>query len=266
MQASEYNVRTYRDGDEVEFIKLFNESYQHYAGVVSRTVDDWLWSCKLRPTVDSEGILVAEKNDEIVGYIVVGNLGEVYELCYNPAQNGWAIVSKLVERAIQHVVAKGGGRLILLAPSDDAIICGICKKFEFKESQLSDVSVTTLRVLNFPMLIKKIVDRKKREKIDFEDTFLIQLKDAPPGDNLITVDTRGGLFLVKRGEIDNPRIKICTDTRTLTSLIFGELSVVNAILSLRLWVRPFRKLPKVLKLLSLLLLRETWYVPRWSTP
>lgn len=262
MQTSEYNVRTYRDGDETEFIKLFNESHQHYAGFVPRTVDYWLWSCKLRPTVNSEGIMVAERNNEIVGYIVVGNLGEIYELCYNPAQNGWTIVSKLIERAIQYVVAKGGGRVILRAPSDDAIIREVCKKFEFRESPLAQVSVISLRVLNFPMLIKKIVDSKKREQINFEDTFLIQLKDAPPSDNFITVSIRDGIFSVERGEVNNPRIKICIDTRTLTSLIFGTLSIASATLSFRLRVRPFWKLPEALKLLSLLLLRDSWYVPR----
>jgi hypothetical protein len=262
VQTSEYNVRTYRDGDETEFIKLFNESYQHYAGFVPRTVEYWLWNCKLHPEVDSEGIMVAEMNNEIVGYIVVGNSGEIHELCYNPAQDRWKIVSKLIERAIQYVVAGGGGRMILRAPSDDTVIREVCKKLEFKESLLAKFCVVCLRVLSFPMLIKKIVDSKKQEQKDFEDTFLIQLKDAPPSDNLISVGTRDGMFFVKKGEVNNPRIKICTDTHTLASLIFGTLNIISATLNLRLRIRPFWKFPKALEFLSLLVLRDPWFVPR----
>lgn len=60
-------IRTYVEGDEVRLVGLFNENLP---GGLARTTSSWLWRYVRNPHFDPNGVIVAEENGEIKGYLI----------------------------------------------------------------------------------------------------------------------------------------------------------------------------------------------------
>jgi len=267
MSNSGYHVRAYVEGDETSFLSLYNQYYGRYAGSVPRTLQHWLWCCKLHPDIGSEGIFVACKGKEIVGYAVVGRLSQkeggfiVYELCYDPAQDGEVIVSRLLERVNQYVIDKKGNYITFDAPLDDIPVKKVCDALGFKETPLPEVMGFV--VLDMAKLIEHIIEDKGDGLKGGNETFFIRLKDVPLPQNIISIQWMDGEFSVSNRAISaEPRVVIDIDYSTLNKLIFGGESILKAMLKSKLGIKPFWKIRKGVRLLSLLSLRDRWYIPR----
>jgi hypothetical protein len=267
MSNSDYHVRAYVEGDETSLLSLFNQYYGRYAGFVPRTLQHWLWCCKLHPDIGSEGIFVACKGKEIVGYAVVGMLSRkeggfiVYELCYDPAHDGEVIVSRLLERINQHVEEKKGNYITFPAPTDDTLVRQVCDTLGFKQNPLNEV--IGYIILDMAKLIEHIIQGKGDEWKGRNGTFFIRLKDAPLPQKVISIQWIEDKPSVSyRAISDEPRVVIDTDLPTLNKLIFGEESVLKAMLKSKLVIKPLWKIRKGVRLLSLLSLRDRWYIPR----
>jgi len=267
MDGSDYQVRAYEKGDEASLLALYNKYYGQYAGSVPRTLQHWMWCCRSHPDISSDGLLVACKGKETVGYVVTGRLSRkeggflVYELCYDPACNGEVIVSRLLERVNQYVEDNKGSYITFDAPSDDALVRKVCDTLGFKQNPLTEV--IGFIILDTTNLIGNIVASKSNVLKREGETFFIRIKDAPLPKNIISIQWADGTLSVSNKPVsDEARIVIETDTPTLNKLIFGGESILNAMLRSRLSIKPFTKIREGLKLLSMLSLRDRWYIPR----
>jgi len=267
MGDSDYHVRAYVEGDETSLLLLYNKYYGRYAGFVPRTLQHWLWCCKLHPDINSEGIFVACREKEIVGYAVIGRLSRkdggfiVYELCYDPAHDGEVIVSRLLEQANQYVEDKKGNYVTFDAPSDDTLVRKVCDELGFRQNPLNEV--LGFIVLDMTKLIEHIIKDKSNVWKGENETFFIRLKGARLPHNTISIQWMEDELSVSNEAItDEPRVVIDTDLPTLNKLIFCEESIFKAMFKSKLAIKPFWKIRKGVRLLSLLSLRGRWYIPR----
>ena len=254
-----YCIRTYRQGDETELTALFNDVYRDYAGFVPRTVEYWKWSILLRPDLSREGIAVVVNADQVVGYATVEKSGNVLEFCYDPNHDGKTVVSMLLDWCIDYVKSQGGSSVSLNVPAQDNPIRQVCRELGFTEEPFSSLF---LRVLDFPQLLRKIVDQKGGLKQHFDETVLINIASVPSWcDNHVFLRVQGGKMTVLTEKIGRPTIRVDLDISTFSSCIFGSTGTYRAILKGQLKVRPFWKIRRAAKLFSLLRLRDPWYVP-----
>jgi hypothetical protein len=258
---SEYAVRTYQKGDEVELTSLFNEAYQGYAGFVPRTLEYWLWCCLDRPDVENEGIIIVVHVGRIAAYAVVGKSGNIWELCFDRAHNGEALVSLILEKAIEYLSRGGSDAVTLNLPCDDSIAREACEKLGFSELS-PDPKRVFLSVLEYERFVRFLFSANKEKLMGFEGDFLIRLKDAPFWMSpFISIGLRNGR--IETGS-ENKRcdILIEMDTPTLTSILLGTYNPLWALLRFRLKIHPLGKLRTVLRLFSLLRLDDPWFLPR----
>ena len=75
--------REFRYEDIEQIVTLFNNAFHNYVGFVPRTAEYWSWSSYKRPDVAIDGIRVMTLGKKIVGYIVVGRSGNVWDMCYD---------------------------------------------------------------------------------------------------------------------------------------------------------------------------------------
>lgn len=256
----EYRVRTYRDGDDIKLISLFNEAYKGYAGFVPRTVEYWRWCCKNRPGVSAESVVIACYEQKIVGYAVVGESGNIWELCYDTDFDVKLIVSKLLRWSLDYIQRTGGDHVELSAPLDDQNLREVCRELGFAEQPLPSM---TISILDFPQLIKEIINSKKEIPAAlYNEMFMFRLKNAPSWmSDCFTIQIQRDKISVTEGKCYIPSVTVDTDVPTLTSCVFGTAKIFKMILIRRIRVRPLWKSPKVLKFLSMLSLKDPWYIP-----
>jgi len=259
-QNNEYCIRTYIQGDENDLILLFNKAYDHFAGLVPRTLEYWKWCILSRPNLSEEGIAVVVNADKIVGYAAVDKSGNILELCYDPDHGRKKIVSMLLTWCIDYVRFQGGNSVSLNAPVQDGIIRQACKESEFTEEPFPTLF---LKVQDLPQLLKKIVGQENRLKRDFQETVVFSLRKVPSScPNHVVLQIQNGTAIVLMDDEAKPTIKIEVDLSTISECVFGSRRrLYKAILDGRLKVRPLRKVIKAMKILSLLQLRNPWYIP-----
>lgn len=257
--VSGYVSRTYKEGDEIELVQLFNRVYEDFAGFVPRTSEYWRWCCLSRPDVEAEGIVIVVDGRKIIGYGVVGKTGNIWELCYDPAYNGEEIVSTILEWAVNYVKSVEGDSITLNASLNDHLLRDVCLRFGFAETRPPSMF---LSVLDFPQFIHEILNLKKEKLRKYDEELLIKVRDSPSwyGGN-ITIKIRNGNVSVE-GEINNdPVVVVEADVPTIVSCILGTTGILKAFFGLKLRVKPFWKSVKILKLFSLLRIKDPWFSP-----
>jgi len=267
MDGPDYTIRAYQEGDEASLLALYNKYYGQYAGSVPRSLQHWLWCCTSHPDISSDGIFVASKGREIVGYAVTGRLSHkegsflVYELCYDPNEDGEAVVLGLFEQINAYIAAKKGNYVNFDAPSDDMAVRRACEKLGFKQNPLNEVM--SYIVLDMPKLLEQIIKAKCNEWKRLTESFLIRLKDVHPPQNIISIQHANGETLVSNQQTPSKfDAAIETDSSTLSKLIFGGESIFKAFLNSKLVIKPLWKARKSISFLSLLTLKDRWYIPR----
>lgn len=254
-----YYIRTYRQGDEKELTALFNYVYQDYAGFVPRTIEYWTWSILLRPDLSREGIALVVNAGQVMGYAALEKSGNVLEFCYDPSLDSKTIVSMLLDWCIDYGKSQGSGSVSLNVPAQDDLLRQVCRESGFTEEPFHYLF---LRVFDFPQLLRKIVDQKRELEEHFDETVSICLRKGPSWcDDHVVIRVQAGKMAVSTEEIGRPTIRIDSDISTFSSCIFGSKGIYGAILKGQLEVRPFWKIPRVVKLFSLLQLKDHWYVP-----
>jgi len=64
-------VRSYKEGDEKKLVSLFDLCFSKRGLSPKRTVRDWIWHFKQYPMFSPRTVLIAERDDEIIGSIIV---------------------------------------------------------------------------------------------------------------------------------------------------------------------------------------------------
>ena len=260
-EADKFTLRSYEDGDETEIVKIFSEAYSNYGGYVKRTQEYWRWCCLQRPDVEKEGIMVAfdQTTRKMVGYVVAGKSGSLWELTCSPRPDKEEIVKLLLDNAVSYLKKKETASVSFNAPQADLVITKVCKENGFATSVPQKMF---LSVLNLQSLISLIANSKaERLKEKFEEKLLIKIKDAPFWvSDTIRLKISHEAIAVGEGS-DNSTIQIDVDYLTFCALLFGNSSSLSAVLHSRLKVKPLHKTLTLLKLLSDLRITANWSFP-----
>ena len=260
LKACDYKVRSFEDGDEVEFVRLFNRMYADYGGFALRTPEYWRWCCLERPDVEREGLFVVVDGDEsVVGYAVVGGSGNVWELCYDSERDGEGIVSLLLDKAVCYLERVGATSVTFNVLKEDQVLNRVRGKFGFAVLPPPQMF---LSVLNFRKFFSVLLNSKKEELMtEFDEAVVVKLTDAP-----FWVDATFFIQINQDGvtvgsKSESPTVQVETDVITLSSLLFGKSSPFQSLIRLKLRVSPFWKIPTLLRLLSSLQVRAAWFFP-----
>ena len=254
-----YYTRTYKEGDETELAQLFNRVYQNYAGFVPRTAEYWRWSCINRPDVETEGILVVTDGEKIIGYAVVAKTGNIWEFCYDPAYDGKTIISTILEWSTEYVEAAGGDSIVFNAPTDDQLLREVCSKFGFAEKP---PPCLFLNVLDFPQFIHELVGLKQEKLGKYTEELLFKVKNSHGFyDKEISIKIENGAITVNQKTDKKSCVIIESDVSTIVSCILGTQGLLKAFLYSKIKVKPFWKIFKILRLFSLLKIKDPWFSP-----
>jgi hypothetical protein len=258
-KINSYQTRTYREGDETELAKLFNRVYKKYAGFVPRTPEYWRWSCINRPDVEAEGIVIVNNGEETIGYAVVAKSGNIWEFCYDPEYEGKAVISTILEWSTEYVTDAGGDSVVFNAPTDDQLLREVCLEFGFAEKP---PPCLFLNVLDFPQFIHEILSLKQEKLKEYDEELLIKIKKSHGFyDKEISIKIEKGAITVNRKTNNNSCVIIESDVSTIVSCILGTQGLLQAFLGSKIKVKPFWKTIKILKIFSLLKIKDPWFSP-----
>jgi len=260
-ETEKYAFRPYRKGDAKDLIDFFNKTHEPLAGFVPRTLKYWRWCILSRPNMDEEGIVVAFYEDQIVGYAAVERSGKILEFCYNRNCGGELIVSGLLSWCTEYASHHGASSVKLNAPVQDAVVRQICEDEGFTEEPFPSLF---LRILDVPDLFRKLLDLKKPIVEGSDETILVDLAKFPSWcPQHVAILVHDGQVAVSTEKQAKPTVRIEADISTIASCIFGsKCTLYRAILERRLRIRPLRKIPRALKLLSFFQLKKPpWFVP-----
>ena len=161
LQRTEYSIRAFLDGDEDNIIKLFNECYGGLAGYCLRTPEYWRWACLERPGVERKGVMVVlhPTNKLMVGYVVAGKSGNIWELGYKKNGDERAIAQVLLEAALEYLTANGASEVKLQVPAEDRAVKDASIELGFSMARPTDAHVS---VLDFKALTSLLASRASR--------------------------------------------------------------------------------------------------------
>gem|GEM_PF-1376612 len=259
LKAAEYYVRTYRDGDEEEILRLFEKCYGKYVGYVLRTPEYWRWCCLERPDVDARSVFLAvnRSNERIVGYSAVGKSGNIWELSVNQQGDSEEIAELLLNEASDWLVHMEASEINLHVPIHDEGIRAACRKLGFGECRAPGVFVS---VLDFPRLIREMAMRQKDALKSMDGIVEFCLKDAPTWmSSRFGLRVDGGHVEIVE-EVQKPTISVETDTVTLAEMLLQKKSLLSVLIRGKVRVRPFWRFWSFLKLFSVFNV-EGWFTP-----
>jgi hypothetical protein len=252
-----YEIRTFHEGDEVAIVRIFEKANANYGGYSLRTIEYWRWNCLARPDVESDGIILAvdKVSKEIVGYVVAGKSGNLWELSYDPEKSGYDIVLLLLEAAMQYLEKVGASSVNFVAPQRDTVVREVCHKLGFAVSPPPNILVS---VLDFQVLVSSIANSRISELEKFNESISVHVQNAPSwvASNFHVKINKKGVTVenvTKKAAID-----VQIDYQDLSALFFGQLSPLRAFLGFKLKIKPLSKVWTSLKLLSNLKIDSEW--------
>jgi|Deesub1362B_J571_1020462.scaffolds.fasta_scaffold06110_3 putative sterol carrier protein len=256
---NDYIIRNFVEGDEEKIIELFNETFKRFTGYVPRTVEYWRWCYLRRPDVRKDGIFLifSKETGDLEGYAAVGLSGNIWELCAKPNCEDVALI--LLEKAVNYLEKMGVSAVNVNVPEGDKTLNKACRKMGFARV---DVHKLFLGVLSFRKLISMLASDKKNLSKNFKEKICLKIKDAPFWiEKAISVSIDGERIEVTEGLTDSPTILVKTDVKTLLAILIGVLSLWRALLSLKVRVKPFWKIPVLNRFLSSLRMNPSWFWP-----
>lgn len=259
-KTPEYYIRTFRDGDEEEIIRLFEECYSKYAGYVARTPRYWRWCCLDRPDVERGSVFVAVRraDEKIAGYAVVGKSGNIWELGYDHQGKKNEIVQLLLDAATSYLMDVGASSVNLQVPAEDDVVGTTCANLGFAENKSPDVFVS---VLDFQKQLLLLASIQAEQLKHVNEKVRITLKDAPPWmSNKFGIKIKNGTVEALNGN-QKSTISIKTDVSTLSSLLFGVSTPFSTWVRRKVVVKPFWKIWSFFRLFSVLCIKESWFIP-----
>ncbi len=251
----QYSIRHYREGDEDEAARLFNQRYAAYGGFVPRTREYWLWSCLKRPDVNSDGVFFVSdnKNQRICGYAVAGSTGEIWEFCADGDEE--TVSSMLLKEIVKYVESLGISSVNINVP-DDRILCHVLAQKGFSKVPTDNMFVSTMSLVN--LLSKLCTDRKfsGNEEINFI------FDNVPFGvEKIVSVEVHDDEVSVGEGSSESADVTVKMECASLLSILFGTANVRRELIKGKIRVKPFWKIAKVIDFLDKIRLQNAWYWP-----
>lgn len=251
----QYSIRPYRDGDEEEAARLFNQRYLAYGGFVPRTAEYWLWSCLHRPDVSREGIFFVSENrtQRVCGYAVVGTTGDIWEFCADCDEE---LVSSMLLKEIARYVDSLGISSINVNVPDDKILSKVLAQEGFSRVPADRMFVSTMSLVN--LLSKLSVDKKLGESEEINFIF----DKVPFGvERSVSVKVHDNEVSIAEGSSKSANVTVKMEFASLLSILFGTSKVRRELIRGRMRVKPFWKITKVTGFLGKISLQSAWYWP-----
>ena len=252
-----FTVRTFREGDEAEVVRLFNEVYGLYGGFVPRTEEYWRWCCLERPDVAREGVFLAFDGERLCGYAVAGSSGNIWELCV--ADGETEVARALLAEAVKYLEGLGVSSANVNVPRDSSVAEDLLEA-GFGEVAPERMFVTTLS----PASLVRTLAASRREMFAgvSDGVYGFQLRGAPAGiGDVFSVRFKGGAVEVFENFPGQASVVAELGFMDFLSVVFGRSGAGRLFLVGKLQVRPFWKLRTVLKLLSVVRLSGSWFFP-----
>jgi hypothetical protein len=253
-----FSVRSFRDGDELAIVELFNNVYGRYGGFVPRTVEYWRWCCLERPDVERDGIFLVFGYGRLCGYLVAGSSGSIWEFCV--ADDDKEAAEILLREAVSYLDRAGVSSVNINIPGDAAVV-EVLRKAGFGEVDPVDAMFVT--TLNPAALVRAMVTPQEEVLVKrFDDEFGIRLRDVPYGvTKEFSVKIRNSSVGVVEGFPVEPSVVVELRFADFLSVLFGGSNAGRLFLTGKMRIKPFWKLRAVLTLLSTVRLRSEWFFP-----
>lgn len=254
----EYTVRHYEKGDEKEIVRVFNEVYEAYGGVVPRTVEYWRWCCLKRPDVEENGIfLVVDQKSRVVGYAVVGSTGNIWEFCASGDKE--EVASLLIRETLRYLDRLDVSSVRVNVPRDAEL------GKVFAEAGLGEISGERMFVSSLSprdTFAAAIANRKNESICQFEEVVAVTLSSTPQGiENAFSIRAHGGEVEVASGLSEYPSMSVRMDFVSFLSVLLGGSGPYRFFFKGQLRVKPFWKAIRFLKYLSSLRVDDRWSFP-----
>lgn len=121
-------IRVVQPSDLPSLIDLFDRAYGVYAGYAERSVEDFGWRYLDRPDIGADGVIVVEDAQlRLLGYVVVGKTGTIWEFAIDPDADRPVVAALLFAEAERLLMDQGVDEIMLHAPVDDSDVAGALK-------------------------------------------------------------------------------------------------------------------------------------------
>ena len=260
-KVAKYDVRTFQDGDEAKIAQLLNKAYADYGGPAMKSPEYWRWRCLERPDVERSGLFVAfdRLKGDVVGHVVAGRSGNVWELCYDPEHDGEEIVPMLIDKAVRYLEKAGATSINITAPEEDKAIRRTCMDYGFISNPPSKVFLSVLDLVELASLLAN--DKRGELMARFDETVLVKLEDAPSWISSTIFMKIGKNGVQVTDKLLPHSVNLETDFLTFCSLLFGNLSPSKALSSAKFRVTPSSKVSTLVEILSCLRMKTKWFFP-----
>lgn len=240
-----HSVRSFAEGDEVALCGLFNAAHGHHAGVVPRTAEYWRWSNVMRPGMRPEGIVVAERDGEPVGYAAVDDEGTVLEMAFDPTARTGDVVRIVLDRAAAHARDSGASRMVVNVPRSDRRLRSLVRGAGFAQVGRRRMY---LGVYDYGRLLEAMAAVDAGGRRWFVDV-------AEHTEEAVRLDVR----VARDGE--SSRFRMTFPPGELTSVVVGRASPLLALIRRRIRVEPISMLPDAYRLLVKAAATGEWFFP-----
>jgi putative sterol carrier protein len=253
--VDQYSIRPYRDGDEEEAARLFNQRYLAYGGFVPRTGEYWLWSCLHRPDVSREGIFFVseDRTQRVCGYAAVGTTGDIWEFCADCDEEH--VSSMLLKEIARYIDSLGISSMNINVPNDK-ILCKVLAQEGFSRVPADKMFVSTMSLVN--LLSKLSADKKLGGSKEINFMF----DNVPFGvEKIVSVKVHDGEVSIAEGSSKSANVTVKMEFASFLSILFGTANVRRELIRGKMRVKPFWKITKVTGFLHKIRLQNAWYWP-----
>jgi len=235
-------IRPYRDGDEAEAVKLFEETYGGYFGPKRKREEEWLRLRAQTLKSDPESMVFAEFEGKPVGYagyFVKWRHVTAGELIVAPGKFRVAFAEALLRSLENHLASKGLKDVSIWGASSDYEISRllICNGYVRRGSR-----VFMLNILRLPALLKDLAPlferRIKASNLEWRGAITLEYP-SQAATLTVTADGEVSVSEGRAGDSTQPSsIKVEASREALTRILSGVLPVWEAYVQGMLNVKP----------------------------
>ncbi|MDA0745844.1 MAG: GNAT family N-acetyltransferase [bacterium] len=187
--AEGFSIRRYRDGDEVELMRLFGEIYRPFFGWRRKTAERWHALRKAVREEDPDFLMVAERDGEVLGWAGCFNqwVGLVSEVYVKACEDRERIAQTLLLQMEAHLVSRGIEKAQFRISDADVFSANLLARNGYAYSEMR---VFMLAVLDLSGLLNELLPLfKKRLGEGAPWTGMLKLS-APGHEGLLCVEDK----------------------------------------------------------------------------
>ncbi|HKZ24639.1 MAG TPA: GNAT family N-acetyltransferase [Acidimicrobiia bacterium] len=229
-------------------VDLFNSAFAGYGGFAERSVEDFRWRHLDRPDVGTEGVIVVEDaRQRVIGYVVVGTSGTIWEFAIDPDSDRREVASLLIAEAERHLIGRGIDEIVLHAPVDDLDMSAALRMAGYGGRPAIQ---QFLSFLDLPGVVERVLVKHEDAWPSGLGPVEFVIKNPRPWHpERFSVPARANL----------PFLTISTSVEDLIEVMVGSLSPGRAAVGRRVRITPVSKTATGLKVLNALRLRNPFF-------